>query len=89
MSSFAITSGHYLRAAVLAYESSSQQGFFEVMHATGSLDREAAWEAWSLFKSLFLPVDRLQFESRDHCVTALLMMFAICLDEESEEEGQL
>lgn len=86
MSAFAVTSGLYLRAAVIAYEQSSQLGFSAVMYAAGQ--RDLRDEAWSLFRRLFL-IRRIQFESREHCVMALLLMAEICEDEENEEEGQL
>lgn len=93
MSTFAVTSSHYQRAAEILYRRREIDwcGMMSILRATHLEPTVIAYEAWKLFRDLFIKKSRIQicFESRGHCVTALCLMAAICEDEENEEEGQL
>lgn len=86
MSAFTVSAGDYLRAADIASEKNKEHPLLPIVLAC----RERAHDAWDAFAhTIFADRGRRTFESVDHCVLALCLMAAICLDEEREEEGQL
>ena len=88
MSAFDIQAYHYRSAAEQTHEK-RRRFVAPIVMRCAPAHIDIAWDAWKLFEALFLYPHGVVFESTEHAVIALLMMAAICEDEESEEEGQL